>query len=173
MVMCINAVDKLSRLWDSSDPEDRQGMARSLFNYIVFDLDSRRIVDFRLKPWADRFLVLRAALYENENGSGTPFSDTISRLEHESRYMLPEGFQTISRDYMGPTVAVILVVLNGSFITTSIRVTSSIPPKTERNQEIIHRYLAGERALDLAQEFGISVRRVNKLIVRQRKHNNL
>jgi hypothetical protein len=39
-------------------------MVRSLFTYIVYDFDTRRIVDFRLKPWADRWLALRAALYE-------------------------------------------------------------------------------------------------------------
>jgi len=32
--------------------------------------------------------------------------------------------------------------------------------------EIVQRYLAGERAVDLAQEFGISVRRVNRLVRR-------
>jgi len=41
-----------------------------------------------------------------------------------------------------------------------------IPPKTARNQEIVHRYFAGERAVDLADEFEISVRRVNRIIRR-------
>jgi hypothetical protein len=36
----------------------------------------------------------------------------------------------------------------------------------KRNQEIVRRYLAGERAVDLAKEFGITVRRVNRLIRR-------
>ncbi len=45
-------------------------------------------------------------------------------------------------------------------------VTDMIPEKEGRNQEIIRRYLAGERAVDLAWEFGISVRRVNRLIRR-------
>ncbi len=66
LAMCMDAIDKLARLWDIGDDEDRQGMARSLFSYIVYNLDTRRIVDFRLKPWADRFLVLRAALYEDD-----------------------------------------------------------------------------------------------------------
>ncbi len=44
---------------------------------------------------------------------------------------------------------------------------SDIPPlKADRNQEIVRRYLAGERAVDLAEEYGISVRRVNRLIRR-------
>ncbi len=45
-------------------------------------------------------------------------------------------------------------------------ITDMIPEKEWRNQEIIRRYLAGERAVDLAREFGISVRRVNRLIRR-------
>jgi DNA invertase Pin-like site-specific DNA recombinase len=62
LAMCIEAVDKLSRLWDISDPEDRRGLAHSLFEYIIYDLDAQRITDFRLKPWADRFLTTRADL---------------------------------------------------------------------------------------------------------------
>ena len=40
------------------------------------------------------------------------------------------------------------------------------PLKEDRNREIYTRYMAGERAIDLAKEFGISVRRVNRLIRR-------
>jgi DNA-directed RNA polymerase specialized sigma24 family protein len=48
---------------------------------------------------------------------------------------------------------------------------SDIPPlKADRNQEIVQRYFAGERAVDLAEEFGISVRRVNRLIRRYLDH---
>lgn len=93
LAMCMDALDKLSRLWDLGEPEDRQGMARSLFSYIVFDLDTRRIVDFRLKPWADRFLVLRAALYKNESGAETPNSPSTTGLEPVSRDVLPEGLE--------------------------------------------------------------------------------
>ncbi len=45
-------------------------------------------------------------------------------------------------------------------------VTDKIPEKEWRNQEIFRRYMAGECAIDLAREFGISVRRVNRLICR-------
>ena len=67
LTLCLEAIEKINQLWDLSDDEDRQGMARSLFSYIVYDLDTRRIVDFRLKPWADRFITLRAALYSDDN----------------------------------------------------------------------------------------------------------
>ncbi len=45
-------------------------MARMLFEYVVYDLDRQQIVDFRLKPWADRYLVLRASLYGDDEGGG-------------------------------------------------------------------------------------------------------
>ena len=68
LALCLDAMDKMTRLWDISEPEDRRGLAHSLFDYIVYDLDAQRIVDFRLKPWADRYLTLRAGLYELEAG---------------------------------------------------------------------------------------------------------
>jgi len=68
LTLCVEAVHRLSSLWEVSTDEDRQGMARNLFNYVIFDLDTHRIVDFRLKPWADRFVTLRAALYEEVKG---------------------------------------------------------------------------------------------------------
>jgi hypothetical protein len=62
---------ELAHLWAAASNEDRQGMARSLFEYVIYDLDAHRITDFRLKPWADRFLVLRSALYDENDGDGS------------------------------------------------------------------------------------------------------
>ncbi|MEO0561918.1 MAG: recombinase family protein, partial [Chloroflexota bacterium] len=59
LALCVDAVNRIADLWAESDTEDRRGMAGNLFSYLVYDLDTRRIVDFRLKPWADRFIVLR------------------------------------------------------------------------------------------------------------------
>jgi hypothetical protein len=64
--LCIEAIGMLERLWDVADDEDRRGMAQNLFEEGVVDIDTKRIVGFRLKPWADRFLVLRMSLYEDE-----------------------------------------------------------------------------------------------------------
>jgi hypothetical protein len=65
--LCVQTIEKISRLWEISSDEDKQGMVQMLFEYVEYDLDSHRITDFHLKPWADNFLVLRAALYEKEN----------------------------------------------------------------------------------------------------------
>jgi DNA invertase Pin-like site-specific DNA recombinase len=171
LAMCINAVDKLSRLWDSSDPEDRQGMARSLFNYIVFDLDSRRIVDFRLKPWADRFLVLRAALYENENEAGTPFSDTISRLEHESRDMLPEGFNILQVASHGRLVVAMvrtLKRLSGLYFSKPF---PHVEKRSERDTAIRNFFQQGVDLHQLAAMFSLSYSRVYQIAYSRKRTN--
>ncbi len=64
--MCMDVIGKIAQMWDTASPEYKQDMARNLFEYLVYDLDTRRIVDFRLKPWADRFLILRAKLYDDD-----------------------------------------------------------------------------------------------------------
>lgn len=71
LAMCMEALDTLVDIWDTANDEDRQQMARMLFEYIVYDFDRQQIVDFRLKPWADRYLILRAALY-GDDGAGMP-----------------------------------------------------------------------------------------------------
>ena len=67
LAMCVDAVNRIAQLWDASDDEDRQGMVRNLFEHIVFDLDRQQIVDFELKAWASRFLILREALYDDDD----------------------------------------------------------------------------------------------------------
>lgn len=75
-----------------STDEDRQGMARNLFNYVIFDLDTHRIVDFRLKPWADRFVTLRAALYEEVKG----LERTIMFSQGQYTEVALTGFEPVS-----------------------------------------------------------------------------
>jgi len=67
---CITFMSHATQLWDTASDQDRQGLARMLFEYVIYDLDEKRITGFKLKPWADRFLVLRASLYNEENGNG-------------------------------------------------------------------------------------------------------
>ncbi len=81
LAMCIEVVDRLSRLWDISSNEDKQGLVRSLFTELVYDLDTRRIVSFQLKPWADRFVTVRGALYEEEGYELTPLTDQAVTIQ--------------------------------------------------------------------------------------------
>ena len=70
LMLCVEALDKMTKLWAYSEPEDRQGLARSLFERITYDLGARRITSFQLKPWAGKYLVLRNALYDDEDVNG-------------------------------------------------------------------------------------------------------
>ena len=55
----VEILSKLSALWDVGTVEQRQSLIRSLFAHLIVDLDARRIVNFKLKPWAERFIELR------------------------------------------------------------------------------------------------------------------
>ena len=63
LTMCADVIGRLNDLWSMADEGDKQSLVRSLFEEIVYDLDTRRIVSFKLKAWADRFIILRHSLY--------------------------------------------------------------------------------------------------------------
>ncbi len=67
LTMCVDALTKIGHLWEGSNDENRRGIAHNLFEEIVYDLDMQRIVSFRLKEWADKFLIVRGTLYETRN----------------------------------------------------------------------------------------------------------
>ncbi len=91
LTLCLEAIDRIHQLWDIGDDEDRQGMARNLFSYVVYNLDTQRIVDFRLKPWADRFVSLRASLYGDDEGK----ENSPRKLLGEGTHVPPTGIHTI------------------------------------------------------------------------------
>ncbi len=59
-------VKRLKLFWDSTTGEDRKMLAHSLFDEISYDLDAKRIVDFKVKIWAEPFLMLRAELLKQD-----------------------------------------------------------------------------------------------------------
>lgn len=84
--ICVESLSRLAALWDSGDAEQRQGIVRSLFNYVVVDLDTRRIVNFKLKPWAERFLELRVDAEISENEELNPSSVRWPRRDSNPRH---------------------------------------------------------------------------------------
>ncbi len=102
LAMCMDAVDKLAKMWDMGDDERRQGMARSLFTEVIYNLDTRRIVSFKLKPWADRFLVLRATLYDDDNGSSTIKNTPESDAQGVCTDMPHRGLRGANRIWLEP-----------------------------------------------------------------------
>jgi hypothetical protein len=80
--------------------------------------------------------------------------------------MLPDGYGIRSRDSLPTAVARLVQTLYQGMPLPTNPASSMIPTKTERNNTIYERYIAGERAVALAREYGISVRRINRLILR-------
>ena len=68
--------------------------AYSLFDEILYDLDAQRITDFHLKPWADRFVILRHALYAEEYTGGREGDSFVSR---QGKGVTPTDFHPINR----------------------------------------------------------------------------
>lgn len=63
---CVTALTAVATEFAAGTPEKRQALVRSLFDYLVYDMDERRIKDFRLQSWADRYIVVRASILETE-----------------------------------------------------------------------------------------------------------
>ena len=76
-----------------------------LFDEIVYDLDLQQIVDFRLKPWADQFLIVCAAMCE---ATGTE----VPPAGIEPAPSPPEG-DALSAELRGRKMASILVGITG------------------------------------------------------------
>jgi hypothetical protein len=98
--LCLQTIEKLATFWEIATNEDKQGMVRLLFEYVEYDLDAKRITDFRLKPWADKFVILHAALYQTETINPPQLNETGlgengERNEPELLYRItrPEGFE--------------------------------------------------------------------------------
>jgi len=85
-------------------------------------------------------------------------------------FLHPEGYRAISRDSLHTAISVLKSLLYPTPRISKLPASAKIPPNIDRNREIYNRYLAGERAQKLADEFGISVRRVNWLVNRLRQN---
>ena len=77
-----------------SDDEDK-GIERNLFSSITYNLDTQRIVDFKLKPWADRFIMLRSALYQDETADIEGKQNPLNNVQGVGKGMTPTGFEPV------------------------------------------------------------------------------
>jgi hypothetical protein len=135
-------------------------LSSPLFSYVVYDLDIRRIVDFRLKPWADRFLVLYSVLYEDDETSenGSP-----SGIKPQAEDVAPEGFQPTS-GASPQTAAQRLLLLLYPRQVPQRPISKDETERETRNEEIRHRYDAGERVVDLAREYCMTIQGVYRIL---------
>jgi DNA invertase Pin-like site-specific DNA recombinase len=139
LAVCIEAVDKIATLWELNDDEDKQGLVRSLFHYIVYDLDSQRIVDFRLKPWADRFITLRGRLYEDEDSSNEGDMPALCKADTNKLVRV-----TFVPSALNDSVQRILSMLYGFSFPENVKT---------RNEIIRERYASGEGLSELGRVF--------------------
>ena len=58
-------ISDLSTNWAQSIDDTRRAMANSLFEYLVYDLDTWRIVDSH-EVWVEQVMQLKVTLQENE-----------------------------------------------------------------------------------------------------------
>lgn len=157
--MCMDVVETMKRLWKITDDEDRQGMVRNLFSYIIYNLDTQRIIGFKLKPWADRFLALREALYEDE-GVITE-EDVMTQITQRGLPHTGLKNQLRKNPHLAP-----LVVLEHIFTEPSPKLAQQ-NAIIARNQEILLRHAQGELGTDLAKEYGLSGQRISQIVYGQ------
>lgn len=169
LAMCMDVVNSMAQLWDMTSPDDRQGMARNLFEYLVYDLDTRRITDFRLKPWADRFLILRASLYELESGEMREEKETPQAPEGVHTEMPHRGIQGRSFPQVLFAVSFAMAISYRGLIFPRSPVSDGTLPKCKRNAEIRERHQKGESIATLAAVFGITEQRVWQILNDRRK----
>lgn len=184
LAMCMDALENLADLWDTADDEDKQHMARVLFEYVTYDFDRQQIVDFRLKPWADRYLVLRASLYgddeslpdeidESGDFEGDVTGEQTDEKQNRSCLKTTNDLCPIG-DFGARNVRGLISVSEAvKFILEKLNSLPSLPDPTlttrERNIIIRARYAAGVSQADLARQFEISYQRVHQIVHGRRK----
>ena len=103
----------------------------------MFDLDSERIVNFKLKPWAQQFLLVRG-YQTGVIGSNVP----------------PAGIRGLS------VPVAVTILLRQPFRNPY----ASVAGLQERAQEIQRLFMAGVSKTQIARMFGISPRRVGQVL---------
>lgn len=114
--------------------------ARNLFDEIIYDLDQQRIVSFKLKTWAQQFLVLRGQLYEDGNRRSKCTPDRYRRV-----ITTPDAAIVVVLDFLYD---------NGT----------EIQKMRQRKQEIRQLYAQGVPKTKIGRQYGISARRVRKIV---------
>lgn len=104
----VEFVNRLSSAWDEMSADERQVLLVNLFERIAWDFDAEKIVSFEVKPWAARYLDLRAALeitgsstsqYVDPNGTIPHASDFFLRIVYRSRLTTAERDARICQRY--------------------------------------------------------------------------
>lgn len=98
-------LSKLKDVWFNGTMEDKKGLVQSTFEYILFDMDTDRITDFRLKPWADQYVIIRAEMIVEEHGemlqnsrdSQVDLRDSATSTRHKATFEIPVSTSTATK----------------------------------------------------------------------------
>lgn len=134
--------------------------------YIEYDLDAHRITDFRLKPWASTFLVLRSALYEIES-----FQQAEGRSENQSgengtkpkaTSAPPAGLYALFVTDLSQAIDALLQQHYKLFPPITDR--RKLRRTAERDKAIRAKFTAGITLQTLSKDFGLSVKRIYQIV---------
>ena len=166
----------MARLWNMADDEDRKGIAQNLIEEVVVHLDLRRIESFKLKPWADRFLILRMELYRDEcpelaEGveANLAESEPPPADEEQGNHMPHRGLCVRGFQHLVDAIDYGMLLMYVGQKTPDFPLTDHTPSKHERNRRIRARYARGETVVSLAEAFDISQQRVSQILRGKRK----
>jgi hypothetical protein len=146
-------INRLHEYWNVVTGEDKKLLAHSLFEKIVYDLSSKRIVSFKIKAWAEPFVQLRASLYADE-------------MSEEMKNRFNSGSQGLYRIIAPTGLGDSGLSWGESLKRMSVWLLEHTGLKTERsrNELIRLRHAAGEKLADLAREYGLSPQRVHQIV---------
>ena len=121
---------------------------------------------FRLKPWADRFLLIRMDLYYEMFGDLEGEKDDSTDILGQWNPVPHRGFEdTACFDLWLATFHILEMLYDSPFPTVP---QNDLPIKAERNAEIRTRHQQGETISQLAATFDISEQRVWQILRGQR-----
>jgi len=155
--MVTNLIDN----WNRAGTEMRRALAGSVFSYLVFDLDTQRITDFKLKPWAELLLQLKVTLDEGGDEKNEP-SDPDG-----NQRVLPRAWR--ASDTPEYPHALLDPQTCAEILLRRLYQDSPTPPPIDRDardEAIYQAFLAGESTAELATRFGMSVQHIRRIIRR-------
>lgn len=172
---CAGYIQNMARLWNICDEKDRKGMVNNLFEYVVVDLDTQRITEYALKPWADRFLVLRMGLYEDILDNKKALNNDVQGL---CKAMPPRGLEYPSVPHTLTRLEQIIYLLENRnkmsiyikgkvYSRLSYNVYNAYDPRgnrSQRNTQILAFYKDGVSITTIANHFSLSPQRIHQIV---------
>jgi len=148
-------------------------MAQHLFSEVVFNLDTRRIESFKLKPWADDFLMLRMEAYYDEFGDLAEgeegYASALEKADSNTLLgcwnpMPHRGLHTRGFHHVEDALDYGIQVVYWGCILPDTPVWDGTIEQTARNTRIRNAHAAGASLSELAQQYQISPQRVHQIL---------